>query len=94
MPRDLDTLLTQRDKDWLAEIDRAMQPQPVVSVECYCAMVDANDWITRQNQRLWRRQRRLVRLGRNQQRARRFYRQVAISLGAVALGLLAVLLRG
>ena len=95
MPRDLDTLLTVRDRTWLAEIDRAMTPRPVVSVECYCAMVDANDYITRQNQRLWRAYRRMAQVGRNQQRAVRFWHQVAITLGAAAAALVVSgLLRG
>jgi anti-sigma-K factor RskA len=94
MARDLDTLLTGRDRAWLKAIDRAMEPRPVVSVECYCAMVDANDFITRQNRRLWGQKQRLERLGRDQQRSRRFWRQVAITLAVALLAAVAALLRG
>jgi hypothetical protein len=75
-------MLSQADRDWLKKMDVAMQPQPMVSIEMYCAAVDSSDHVTRQNYVL-RRQR--ARLLKKLRRGRRVRLIVALVASAVVL---------
>lgn len=50
MPAELK--LTPCDEKWLRDMDRAMQPTPMVSADMYCAAIAANEYITGENHRL------------------------------------------
>lgn len=88
LPRNLDSLFTQFDRDFLASTDWCLpvrEPKPVVSVETYCAMLDSADYITRQNYLLRKQRRKLVGKLRRQKLLLENLRSGAIGLGAVAL---------
>jgi hypothetical protein len=55
MTRGFEARLTASDRQWLMDMDKAMQeplPAHVVSMKQYLAAIDSNEYITRENFRL------------------------------------------
>ena len=82
MPREL--ILTPQDRALLKAIDQAFQPKPVVSAEQYCRLLESADSITRENFRIRKHRKRLLRMARRIQKSRKAWCWAAMASGAIA----------
>lgn len=89
MPREIQ--LTPSDEAWLAAMDKAMYPVPMVSVAQYCAAIDSADYVIRENYRIRMQRRRLLAFATALHGSRDGWRLIALGLGVVAAVLGAVL---